>query len=196
MVMKGRVIPRDFYRKDPLLVARRLLGQLLVRLWKDVRISGIIVEVEAYYGSEDPASRASRGGTLAKVMAGECGRALVYGVHGQWLLNVVAHEPGEVGAVLIRALEPLEGIEVMMENRRVRDIRSLTSGPGRLTQALAVDKSFNGKPLYTRNHGLWIEWGCEIRDELIVRSHRVGVREDLNEPMRLYVKDNPFVSRP
>ena len=195
MRVQGALVSQEFYCRDPLLVARDLLGKLLVRLWRGERLSGIIVEVEAYYGPEDPASRARRSGNLARVMAGECGRALIYGVHGRWLLNVVAHEPGRIGAVLIRALEPREGVEVMVENRGVRDMRLLTSGPGRLTQALGVDKSFHRKPLYEWRYGLWIEEGIEVPGELVARSYRVGVSKDLDEPLRLYVKGNPFVSK-
>ncbi|RLF06681.1 MAG: DNA-3-methyladenine glycosylase [Thermoprotei archaeon] len=193
--MLGNPLPRHFYYGDPLSVARRLLGKLLVRMWRGKRLSGVIVEVEAYYGAEDPASRARKGGDLARVMAGECGRALIYGVHGRWLLNVVAHEPGGIGAILIRAIEPREGIELMMENRGVRGLRLLTSGPGRLTQALAIDKSLHGKPLYTTRHGLWIEPGIEVGEAEIARSYRIGVSEDLDEPLRLYIRGSPFVSR-
>ncbi len=176
-------------------MARKLLGKLLVRVWQGRRLSGVIVEVEAYYGADDPASRARRGGDLARVMAGECGRALIYGVHGKWLFNVVAHEPGRVGAVLVRALEPREGIDLMYGNRGVRDLRLLTSGPGRLTQALAIDKSLHGRPLYTTRYGLWIEPGIEVSEGEVVRSYRIGVSQDLSVPLRLYIRGNPFVSR-
>jgi len=192
-----KVLAKSFYSEDPALVAERLLGALLVRVYRGVRLSGVIVEVEAYYGSWDPASRAykSMRGDLARTLYGDVGLALVYGVHKQWLLNVVAHREGDGGAVLIRAIEPLEGIDLMAKLRGVRDLRSLTNGPGRLTRALAVDKSFHKKPLYEETYGLWIEEGFTIDESRIARSKRIGVSKDLDEPLRFYVKDNPYVSR-
>ena len=193
--MGSYVLPKDFYTGDAAEVARRLLGKLLVRVYRGVRLSGMIVEVEAYYGVEDPASRARRVGDLAKVIYGDVGVALVYGIHRQWLLNIVAHPPNRAGAVLIRAVEPIEGIEVMKRLRGVDDVKLLTSGPGRLTRAMAIDKSFHRKPIYTDEHGLWIEHFKEISESQIARSFRIGVSEDLPTPLRFYVKGNPFVSR-
>ena len=189
------ILQEKFYKDRPDIVARKLLGKLLVRLYRGRRLSGIIVETEAYFGPEDPASRARRGGDLARVMSSTPGVALVYGIHRQWLLNVVAHEEGGVGAVLIRALQPVEGIEVMKRLRKTEDLRMLTSGPGRLTRALAVDKSFHGKPLYRLETGLWIEEGEEVDDSRVARDWRVGVTSDLDEPYRFYIRDSPFVSR-
>ena len=189
------MIPKEFYSRDPTVVARELLGAVLVRLYGGVRLTCKIVETEAYYGVEDPASRARRGGDLARTMYGDVGVALVYGVHRQWLLNVVAHEPGTGGAVLIRAAEPLEGVEVMMELRRARSMRKLLSGPGRLTRALAIDKRFHKRPLYISDYGLWIEWGVTPGPEDIAESHRVGVAADLSRPLRFFLRGNPYVSK-
>ncbi len=180
--------------RDPAIVARELLGKLVVRFLSR-RVSCMIVETEAYYGPEDPASRARRGGDLAKVMAGDVGVALIFGVHGNWLLNVVAHEPDNVGAILIRACEPIEGIEVMIKNIGVNDVKSLTNGPGKLSRALAIDKRFHGLPLYTREHGLWIEYFKDVGNDEIVRSYRVGVSKDLPVKLRFYIKGNPYVSK-
>ncbi len=189
------LLPKEFYLRDPAEVARNLLGKILVRVIDGRRLSCKIVEVEAYYGPEDPASRAKRGGDLRKVMFGGVGVALIYGIHRQWLLNVVAHEEEKPGAVLIRSGEPLEGIELMRKFRGVVDLRLLTSGPGRLTKAMHIDKGLHGKPIYVKDHGLWIEEGEEVPPKLIARSHRVGVSEDLPVPLRFYVKDNVYVSR-
>lgn len=180
---------------DPESVAQKLLGKLLVRIYRGIRLSGYIVETEAYFGMEDPASRARRGGNLAKIMAGDVGVALIYGVHRQWLFNVVAHEPGRIGAVLIRAIEPVEGVEVMKKLRGIGDLRKLTNGPGRLTKALAIDKSFHGKPVYKRSSLLRIEEGVKVAKILIGRSRRVGVSKDLPKPFRFYIKNNPYVSK-
>lgn len=189
-----KILPPAFYQDRPDRVARRLLGKKLVRIYSGRRLSGVIVETEAYFGPEDPASRARRGGNLARVMASQPGTALVYGIHRQWLLNVVAHQPGGVGAVLIRAIQPLEGLDVMKRLRGVDDPRLLTNGPGKLTKALAVDKSFHGKPLYTRETGLWLEEYMDVPENRLARSRRIGVTEDLEKPYRFYVVDSPYVS--
>ena len=182
------ILSKSFYEEDPAEVAEKILGRVLVRRIGGKRLSCIIVETEAYYGPGDPASRARRGGDLKKVMFGEPGVALIYGVHGQWLLNVVAHEPGEAGAVLIRAAKPLEGVNLMKRFRGVKDERLLMSGPGRLTKAMRLDKRFHGKPVYTDSYGLWIEEGRLIPSSLICRGPRVGVSRDLPFPLRFYVR--------
>ncbi len=191
----GRPLGRGFYARRPDEVARDLIGKLLVRLYGGARLSGIIVEAEAYFGPEDPASRARhRGGSLARAMEWEPGRALVYGIHRQWLLNVVAHPPSGVGAVLIRALEPREGLEVMARNRGLppgSDPRLLTSGPGRLTRALAVDKAIHGAPL-TGGGPLWVE-ETGLRPA-VCRCPRVGVTRDLEEPQRYVARGSKFVT--
>ncbi len=186
-------LPRSFYEKEPDEVAEKLLGKLLVRLYEGRRLSGIIVETEAYYGELDPASRASRRGGLAKIMRGEAGMALVYGIHGRWLFNVVAHKSKGIGGVLIRALKPMDGLEVMMNLRGTRNVELIASGPGRLTQAMAINKWVHGKPVYIRAHGLWIE---DMKGDVkVARSRRVGVTEDLPIPLRFYVEGCPYVSK-
>jgi len=103
-------LPRSFYERDPAVVARELLGKVLIRRLASQVLSGKIVETEAYYGENDPASKAYKGRkTFNEPMFREVGRTFIYMVHGNWLLNIVAHPKGEVGAVLIRALEPLQG---------------------------------------------------------------------------------------
>ena len=189
------VLKQTFYLRRPDIVARELLGKLLVRIYKGIRLSGFIVETEAYFGREDPASRAKRGGDLAKTMKGEVGVALIYGIHRQWLLNVVAHELNSIGAVLIRAIEPFEGIDIMKKLRKSHDIKNLTNGPGKLTKALAIDKRFHKVPLFLKNGDLRIEEGRKVRVCEIGTSFRINVSRDLSIPLRFYIKDNPFVSR-
>ncbi|MEM1976987.1 MAG: DNA-3-methyladenine glycosylase [Nitrososphaerota archaeon] len=189
------LLPQSFYEGDPAEVARGLLGKLLVRLLDRCRLSCVIVETEAYYGPDDPASRARRGGELRRIMGGDVGIALIYGIHRQWLLNIVAHEKGKCGAVLIRSGKPLEGIEIMKRLRGLDDVHLLASGPGRLTRAMHVDKSMHGKPIYIRDHGLWIEDYADVPSSMIARSHRIGVSKDLPTPLRFYIKGNEFVSR-
>ena len=189
------IIPKEFYLRDPEVVARDLLGAVIVRIYRDVKLSCRIVETEAYYGVEDPASRARRGGDLARTLYGDVGVALVYGIHRQWLFNIVAHEEGYGGAVLIRAAEPLEGIDVMMGLRGACSVRNLMNGPGKLTKALAVGKEFHRKPVYVRDYGLWLEYGTRVSSGDVVRSYRVGVTADLDKPLRFYIRGSPYVSR-
>ena len=195
MTAMPSLVPKPFYADDPAMVAERLLGQVLVRVIEGNRLACMIVETEAYYGPGDPASRARRRGDLRRVVFGDVGTALVYGIHRQWLLNVVAHEEGEAGAVLIRSCEPLEGISLMKKLRGVEKVENLTNGPGKLTKAMKIDKSFHGKPVYVEDHGLWIEKGRSIDRGEIARSRRIGVSEDLETPLRFFLIDNKYVSR-
>lgn len=192
--MTPRALTKRFYARDTTEVARDLLGKTLVRRLGGESLEGLIVETEAYYGVDDPASRAHRGRKRYNaVMFEEPGRLFIYNVHRYWMLNFVAHEPGKVGAVLIRALEPVKGVEAMMMNRPVKDVRELTSGPGKLALALEVDKSLNGRSATGLNcpvHVLENTYVFEVRE-----SHRVGVKADLPEKLRFYVNGNRFVSR-
>ncbi len=193
---EGSILPKNFYFRRTDTVAEELLGKVIVRKLKNTVLSGVIVEVEAYFGVEDPASRARRGGDLRRTLYGDVGLALVYGIHRQWMLNVVAHEEGEGGAVLFRAIEPVQGIETMMALRDVDSVKKLASGPGRLTKALGIDKGFHKKPLYRKNYGLWIEdRGVKIDKSLICRDWRIGVKEDLPKPYRYFISDSPYISK-
>ncbi|MEM2878843.1 MAG: DNA-3-methyladenine glycosylase [Candidatus Hadarchaeales archaeon] len=189
-----RPLPRDFYERDPAKVAVELLGRMLVRRVPGGIMSGIIVETEAYYGKGDPASRASRKMTkLNWLMWERGGLAFIYPVHGNWLLNVTARESGVPGAVLIRALEPADGVDLMMMNRRV-PVRMLTSGPGRLTGAMGITSEQNGIDLTLPDSELSIvDAGRRILS--VGRSHRIGVRKDLERKLRFFVEGNPYVSR-
>jgi DNA-3-methyladenine glycosylase len=193
--MSGRVLSREFYERDPAEVARELLGKILVRRLDDVSLKGVIVETEAYYGQDDPASRAYKGRKkFNELMFKDVGKTFIYMVHGNWLLNIVAHPKDEVGAVLIRALEPLEGVEIMMKNRGIRNIYSLTNGPGKLTKALAITKDLNGIDVTERISKIQIienvDYGFEIQD-----SYRINVKKDLPIKLRFFIKGNKFVSR-
>lgn len=186
---------RSFYCRDPAIVARDLLDKILVRRTESGVMSGKIVEAEAYYGDQDPASRAYRGRkNYNRPMFGEPGRLFVYMVHTWWLLNIVAHREGEVGAVLVRALEPLEGVENMRENRGVTDIQNLTSGPGKLARAMAVTNEFNGLDITRADSEIIVSRGTG-EDIDVGTSQRIGVTEDLSEELRFFIKRNRFVSR-
>lgn len=193
------VLPREFYKRDTLIVARELLGQRLVRLLAGKRLSGRIVEVEAYIGETDQASHAACGRTARNaVMYGPPGHAYVYFIYGMHhCLNVVTEGEGFPAAVLIRALEPVEGLAIMRRLRRGRPDHELTNGPARLCQALAIDRAFNGLDLCVGGP-LFIESDLPVDDAKVETGPRVGVRGDeaaLTAPWRFFVRDNPFVSR-
>ncbi len=190
------VLKEEFYSRDTAKVAQNLLGKKLIRKTECNKkfMSGIIVETEAYYGETDPASRAYNGKkNYNKVMWCTPGKLFIYNVHKYWLLNIVAHEVGEVGGILIRALEPLEGVELMKRNRPVDKIRELTNGPGKLALALGIDKSFNGLKTTDFSSKInIIENDFELK---MGSSNRIGVTRDLQEKLRFYVLGNRFVSR-
>jgi DNA-3-methyladenine glycosylase len=205
---------RDFFTQDTLVVSRELLGQRLVRVLDGQRLSGRIVEVEAYIGEKDRASHARHGRTGRNApMYGPPGHAYVYFVYGMHhCLNVVTEREEFPAAVLIRALEPLEGIEAMrarrwperghcvsiVEGRGGRPDVQLTSGPARLCQALGIDRQFDGADLCAPGAQLFIEQDAAVPDGAIVAGPRVGVRGDeaaLAAPWRFYVRDNRYVSR-
>ena len=188
------VLPREFYERDPEIVAKELLGKRLIRKLDKNVLECIIVETEAYYGLHDPASRAYHGiKNYNKPMWKEPGRAFIYNVHNYWMFNIVAHKPNQIGAVLIRALEPTKGMKVMKRSRPVKRVFDLTNGPGKLTTALKIDKSLNGIPV-TSGQSEIIITPNKMEFE-IGSSHRIGVRKDLERKLRFFIKGNKFVSR-
>jgi DNA-3-methyladenine glycosylase len=152
-----KALPPKFYRRDPAVVAKDMLGKTLVRKLGRGRLTARIVETEAYYGKRDPASRAFSGSPkyVVELMRSKVGRALIYMVHNSWLLNVSAHSSGRYGAVLIRGAEPMSGIKIMKSNRKMEELKDLTTGPGKLTRAMRIDKSLNGVSV-TKDGQLWI----------------------------------------
>jgi DNA-3-methyladenine glycosylase len=191
---------RSFFAQDTLSVARGLLGRRLVRILDGERLSGRIVEVEAYVGEEDQACHARCGRTERNApMYGPPGHAYVYFVYGMhYCFNVVTEREGFPAAVLVRALEPLEGIETMRAQRGGRADVELTSGPARLCQALGIDRQLNGVDLCASDAGLFIEENGAKPDGIVASRPRVGVRGDeaaLTVPWRFYVRDNRYVSR-
>ena len=188
------MLSKDFYERDPALVAKDLLGKILVRKINSEILSGKIVETEAYYGEDDPASKAYKGRKMFnELMFMDVGKAFIYMVHGNWLLNIVAHLKGSVGAVLIRAIQPMEGIENIQKNRNMKDTCDLTSGPGKLTKALAITNDLNGIDVKRKNSQLMIVEG-KSESLQISSSHRIGVKADLPQKLRFFVKGNKFVS--
>ncbi len=171
-----------------------LLGCVLVRVVRGSRLAGAIVEVEAYRGEDDPASHAYGGITERnKVMFGEPGHAYVYFTMGMhWCLNVTTERRGKAGAVLIRALEPLEGLRSMSRKRGGRAIEELANGPAKLTEAMSIDWRLNGEDL-TTSHRLFIERGRSVRS--VGKTSRVGISRGTEFEWRFFIKGNRFVSK-
>ena len=190
-----KILNKKFFERDPKIVAIELLGKYIVREIEGKKLVCKIVETEAYYGKEDPASRAYLGYPkyVVDMLYGDVGLALIYMVHANWLLNFTAHKKNQAGAVLIRAVEPIEGIEFMLKNRKVSKIEELTNGPGKFTKALKIDKSLNGVKVYKKGE-LYVCEGKEEKFE-IESSKRIGVKRDLDENLRFYIKNNRFVSK-
>jgi DNA-3-methyladenine glycosylase len=194
------ILPREFYIHPPDVVARGLLGKLLVRRYEGIRLAGRIVEVEAYFGLEDPAAHAFAGKTKRNsVLFGPPGFAYVYFIYGMhFCLNFSCEPEGQPGGVLLRALEPVEGIETMAELRGLPPDaapRLLTSGPGRLCQALGIRReTHNGIDVTRARSGLHVEDdGFTVGG--IAATPRVGIRKAADWPLRFSLAGNRFVSR-
>ena len=191
-------LTRAFYARDTLTVARDLLGQRLVRHWAGQELVGRIIEVEAYV-QDDAACHASRGRTARNaVMFSPPGHAYVYFIYGMHhCFNVVTEPKGSAAAVLVRAVEPLAGIDVMRQNRGGRQGPELTNGPAKLCYALGIDRVLNGADLVS-GQALWLERGIAVEDACLASGPRIGVRGDeraLTAPWRLWVEGHPYVSR-
>jgi DNA-3-methyladenine glycosylase len=198
-----RPLSSAFYDRDPRLVARQLLGKVLVRQLGRERMAGRIVEVEAYLGTDDAAAHAAAGLTPRnRVIFGPPGHAYVYFIYGNhYCLNVSCMPEDEAGCVLFRALEPLFGLETMARERGMPPLpldakarRLLTSGPGRLCDALSIMRTKdNDKDMTVPSSGLWIgEDG--FRTAIIAVSRRVGITKSAEQPLRYYIEGNEFVS--
>jgi len=196
-MVRSRILPAAFYARNTVRVAPNLLGKCLVRVIGHERLIGRIVEVEAYGGKEDPASHAFRGPTTRNApMYHEPGHAYVYFTYGNhYCLNITTEKLGKPGAVLLRAVQPLSGQMSMRRFRPKVPDTELTNGPGKLTKALAIDKSLNEQDM-TVNGPLYItEPQAAQTTYEIWRSARIGIREGLDKRWRFYVKGNPYVSK-
>ncbi len=191
MMTRSPVLGRPFYHRDTLSVARDLLGKKLIRFIDGAMLTGIIVETEAYCGKHDSACHAHRGMTKRNaVMFGEPGHAYVYFTYGMhYLLNLVTESKGDPCAVLIRAIEPLSGLEAMETRRRKRG-QDLTNGPAKLCQAMGIDLSFNGWDL-TAGSQLWLEEAPGLKPAPVKATPRIGIHyanpEDRDAPWRFFI---------
>ncbi|HVE79975.1 MAG TPA: DNA-3-methyladenine glycosylase [Gemmatimonadaceae bacterium] len=192
----GRILPRAFYDRETERVARDLLGAVLECTTADGVASGRIVETEAYLGEHDEACHAVVGETLRTgPLYGAPGTAYVYFIYGvHWCFNAVTRAAGLPSAVLVRAVEPLEGLALMRARRpRASTDRELTNGPGKLCQALGIEGRLNRVPL--QRAPLVIREGVSVADEAVVVTPRVGISRAADWPLRYLVKESPFVSR-
>jgi len=183
-------LPRSFYERSTLKVARELIGARLVRILNGEKLVGIITEAEAYIGEEDLACHARHGRTpRTDVMYGPPGHAYVYFTYGNhWMLNAVTEREGFPAAVLIRAIQPIEGVQTMLERRQGRD----TFGPGKLCQAMGITKTVNGVDLTEAKQSPWIEAGIFVPNKNVTIGPRVGLNQTpepwLSKPWRFLVK--------
>jgi DNA-3-methyladenine glycosylase len=200
-LLPAQPLPRPFFSRPTLTVARDLLGCLLVRQLDGARLSGIIVEAEAYIGEEDLACHARAGRTpRTEVMYGAAGFTYVYFTYGMhWMLNVVTEKEGFPAAILLRAIHPVEGLETMRGLRKGKPDELLCSGPARLTQAMVIGRSQNGQDLCLSDSDIWIEPPREPCEEQISTSPRIGLGQTpepwLSKPWRYFFKRNPYVSK-
>lgn len=181
----SKILLKSFYDRSVTRVAKDLLGKQLVRMIGDQRVSGIICETEAYDGMQDLACHARVGKTKRnEVMFGPPGYAYVYFTYGMhWCLNVVTGAEDYPAAVLIRAIEPQEGLAIIAENRENVLRKNWTNGPAKLTKSMQIDRSQNGVNLTNRENSLWIEEGVHIPDNIIQNGPRVGI-DNTPEPWR------------
>ncbi|MCL4869208.1 MAG: DNA-3-methyladenine glycosylase [Anaerolineae bacterium] len=206
------ILPQSFYARPAREVAAALLGKLLVRTIDGHRVSGRIVETEAYCDSSEPdlACHGTKNGgrptARSATMFGPPGHAYIYFTYGNhWMFNVVSGRDGQANAVLIRALEPVSGIPHMTTRRRGvetansnKRLAALTNGPGKLAQAMAIDKQLNGTPLFETTGMIWIEDAAALPAAAITTGPRIGLGQTpepwLSIPWRFWIKENPFVS--
>jgi DNA-3-methyladenine glycosylase len=194
-VSPATLIPRDFYLDAPDLVSQKLLGKLLVR---GERV-GRIVEVEAYFGEADPAAHSFAGKTARNaVVFGPPGHAYVYFIYGMYYcLNVSCEPPGRAGCILVRALEPISGLDAMASARGISNVRPalLTSGPGRLCQAFGITRAAdNGADFTSPDSDLQIKDDGFVHGDILI-TPRIGITKDASRLARYLLAGNPFVSK-
>lgn len=203
-LQESAILPREFYGRDPVPVARDLLGKLLIRRIGRKRLVGRIVECEAYLAADDPAAHAFSGRTPRNaVLFGPPGYAYVYFIYGNhYCLNVSCTKDGEAGGVLFRAMEPALGIEDMAKARGLElselnspsQLRLISSGPGRMSEALGITRERdNAKDLTSSRSDLYFS-DDGYRPERIVATPRIGITKAVDKPLRFTIAGNPYVS--
>jgi DNA-3-methyladenine glycosylase len=205
MTRKAKLLRRAFFNRDPRIVARELLGKLIVRREGRKQLAGRIVEVEAYLGVGDLAAHAAAGNTARNsVLWGPPGHAYVYFIYGvHYCLNISCLPDGEAGCILVRALEPVSGIAEMAKARGLadldlesaRDLRKLASGPGKLCEALGITRPRdNGKDMLASKSDLQVASdGFRVADVAV--TQRIGITKSMDMPLRYVIAGNAFLSR-
>lgn len=210
-ILHSLPLPPSFFARGAQVVARDLLGKRLVRRLNGRFLSGMVVETEAYCDAPEPdlachGDRANKGRPTPRtaVMFGPAGQAYVYFTYGMhWLFNVVTGQEGQANAVLIRALEPVDGLDMMRANRNGRSHSELTNGPAKLTQAFAIDKSLNGANLCAEGGVIWFAEAPAgmpaIKPNQVLTGPRIGLGKTpepwLSMPWRYWLADNPYISK-
>ncbi|MGB8130720.1 MAG: DNA-3-methyladenine glycosylase [Candidatus Angelobacter sp.] len=205
MTQDAKLLRRAFFNRDPRIVARELLGKLIVRRVGRKQLAGRIVEVEAYLGAGDLAAHAVAGNTARNaVLWGPPGHAYVYFIYGvHYCLNISCLPAGEAGCILIRALEPVSGIAEMAKAREladldltsIRELRKLASGPGKLCAALAITRPRdNGKDMLSPRSDLQV-MSDSFRAQDVAVTPRIGITKSAEMPLRYVISNSPFVSR-
>jgi len=195
----SKKLPRSFYLQPTVTVAKELLGKYIIRKIGKQTLAAKIVEVEAYLGENDPASHAYRGKTKRNdVMFWKGGHLYVYFTYGMhFCCNIVTEEEKKGRAVLIRAVEPIDGIKAMMKNREMETtdnkIFNLSNGPAKFCQALNIKREQNGTDLLGKD--IYITQGENVSNSKIISATRIGINNGTEKKWRFYIKGNPFVSK-
>ena len=195
--MPYKPLPRKFYLHDSLTVAKKLLGKILVKKEGKRLLTGKIVETEAYMGNLDPGSHAYKKFTERnKIMYDKGGLVYIYFIYGNYFcFNVVCMKKGIANAVLVRAVEPIDGIDFMEANRKkIKNPFDLTNGPAKHCMAFNIDKKFYGKDL-TAGKEIFISKPVKEMKVEIITTKRIGLRNGADLPYRFFIKDNPYVTR-
>ena len=193
---RGRVLPQSFYDRETEIVAREMLGTVLECETGDGVARGIIVETEAYLGEHDLACHAAAGRTArTEHLYGPPGISYVYFIYGMyWCFNAVTRAEGEPSAVLVRALEPLDGLTLMHKRRpRIKNDVELTNGPGKLCTALGITGAMTGKSLQRKP--IVIREGGGVADNDVEVTARIGITKSADWPLRFIIRGNKYVSR-
>lgn len=188
-------LTRDFFLRESPLVAKDLLGKILLHHSPHGEISGRIVEVEAYLADKDPAAHSYKGKTKRNQSLFKAGgHAYIFSIHGHFCMDISTNSAKIPTSVLLRALEPLSGIEIMQQNRGQQDLKNLTNGPGKLTKALGITKEFDGLDLTLNNSPLQVV-NDDFKVGKIISSTRIGISKAKEFKHRYYLANSAFVSK-
>lgn len=190
-----KIKDRRFFQKSPKILAKNLLGKILVHESTEGLVSGMITEVEAYEAFIDQAAHSYIGKTKRNaVQFLDGGRVYLHMIHNKVCMDITADREGMPGSVLIRSLAPIDGIDIMINRREQNNIKNLTTGPGKLTQALGINMIYNGIDLCLESSPIYIADNGTKNFE-IVQTTRIGISKSTEMLNRLYIKDNEFISR-